>query len=94
MSDTSTEAVNADLTETTLEVRLKELEKKIDAVLDDDLVSHASIVFTIKGESEPQACRKGHFYDVAAMVNYVMEAYRAKASIDLGLKTEPCQRTT
>ena len=44
-----------------------------------------AVIFTVEGNDEPQLYRKGHFYDVATMVNQVANAYRAKAAVDLGL---------
>lgn len=69
-------------TEDALEALKKELEK---LVLENANVKLAAVIFTVGDDPEPQVLRKGHFYDNAMMVNQVMNAYRAKAAVELGL---------
>jgi hypothetical protein len=67
------------------EEHLNQLKKSLEELLmlNDD-VELAAIVLKANGEEEPYVWRKGHFYDVASMLNQILHVYRAKASADLG----------
>jgi hypothetical protein len=77
----STDKVRPELAEESLE----DLKLKIAAFLDDDRIQIATVVFSIDDGQGPHVLRKGHFYDTAALLNTALEAYRAKAAVELGI---------
>lgn len=64
---------------------IEKLKADFEKLLSNKSIGHATVIFTVEGENEPQIYRKGHFYDNAAMVNHVLNAYRAKVAMELGL---------
>jgi hypothetical protein len=68
-----------------LQKRLDDLMSKMEELLLNNAdIELAAIVLKTKQDEEPRVWRKGHFYDVATMLNQVMHAYRSKAAVDLG----------
>ena len=64
---------------------IEKIRNALDGVLDTDDMELAVVVFVHKDATEPQVWRKGHWYDTTALLNTVLSAYRAKASMELGL---------
>jgi len=71
--------------EETREAYIEDLKKEFEKLLTDPRIKLSAVIFTVEGDEEPQLYRKGHFYDTAALMNHVMNAYRAKAAMELGL---------
>ena len=70
----------------TLEELHEQLSNELDKlVMGNDDIEMAMIALKFKGEEDPRVWRKGHFYDVAKLLNSILNAYRTKASVDLGL---------
>lgn len=86
MSEQSVDEVQVESAEeAVLQVVLEDLKSKISAFLDDDHIKVATVIFSVDGEESPHVLRKGHFYDNAVLLNTALNAYRAKAVVDLGL---------
>jgi hypothetical protein len=64
---------------------IEHLKGQFEETLSDKRIKLAAVIFTVEGDDEPQLYRKGHFYDTATMLNHVMNAYRARAAVELGL---------
>jgi hypothetical protein len=56
-----------------------------EALNNDDNVTLAVVIFVHKDADEPQVWRKGHWYDGSVMMNNALDAYKAKAAVELGL---------
>lgn len=68
------------------ETKMDELSKALDKlIMENPEIELGVIAIKFKDEEEPRVWRKGHFYDSAKLLNNIMNAYRAKASMDLGL---------
>jgi len=67
------------------EESLEDLKNKISAFLDDDRIQTATVIFQVENGKSPHVLRKGHFYDNAVLLNAALDAYRAKASVELGI---------
>jgi len=63
----------------------EEVRSKIEEFLNDDRVKIATVVFSMGDNESPHVLRKGHFYDNAALLNTTLDAYRAKAAVELGI---------
>ena len=70
--------------EEVLEKRLEEIRTALGETLDAEDINTTIVIFTHKDTKEPQVWRKGHFYDAAALLNEVLNAYKMKAAQDLG----------
>ena len=80
----SKQPINEALKATPEEI-FEEVRAKIEEFLNDDRVKIATVVFSIEDEENPHVLRKGHFYDNAALLNTTLDAYRAKAAVELGI---------
>ena len=58
---------------------------KISEVLGEENIGTSIVIFTHKDCTEPQVWRKGHWYDSAALMAEVLNAYKLMAVKDLGL---------
>lgn len=64
----------------------QKIRQALDEVLvNNDNVTLAVVVFVHKDSDEPQVWRKGHWYDGSVMLNNTLDAYKAKAAVELGL---------
>lgn len=71
--------------EQTPEELVEQLKTEFEKLLSNRKILQAAVIFVVDGEDEPQVYRKGHFYDTAAMMNHILNAYRTKAAMDLGM---------
>jgi hypothetical protein len=85
MAKSSKGAVAEELLEESAEELIEELKKHFAEKLSDKRIKLATVIFTVEGEEDPQLYRKGHFYDTSALLNHVLNAYRAKAAMELGI---------
>lgn len=63
----------------------EEIREKLGELLNQEDVGTTIVIFTHKDCEEPQVWRKGHWYDSAALMSEVLNAYRMKAIKELGL---------
>lgn len=69
---------------------LEEIKEKLVSfieTIDPNQFEEFAFIFKLKGQEDPtpQLLTKGHFYDVAAMLNNILHVIRTKAINDLGL---------
>lgn len=83
--DQTQDNIEEDIKKLEKDKAMSELKQQIGELLANNNLIIGAVIFTTKDSDEPQIMRKGHFYDVAATLHHVLSAYRAKASVELGI---------
>lgn len=73
-------------TDNSTKQELEKIREELNEIIENEQIELAAIVFKVKDLEEPQIIRKGHFYDAASLMNHILNAYRAKAAVDLGMQ--------
>lgn len=64
--------------------KLEKLKDQFNAIIEDADIESAIVIFKSKKDGEPNVLRKGHFYDIAKMLNYTLNAYKQKIAVEVG----------